>query len=268
MGLPSPEHSLAAVCPDVAARATDCEYLGVPDGKKNRIVAFTLDGQQRVLKVFRQDWAYRVQVWRNPLSRWVSRAFALRSGARARVQAELDGIAGFRAAGFGTFDVLARPQPHVLVFRREEGLPLLDRIREIGAGPETRSHVAHLADDLRRRQESALAADDRRMVHPAPRLAHAWWRPSGELVYFDFEARVNPSLSVPEALPREVEAFFFSLLRNEATSDAATIGVAVDAVGTAALDRWRAHHARDWRWRLSGSRRRRRDVLARVVGSE
>jgi hypothetical protein len=253
---------VATVCglPNVAG----AELLSPPGAKKNVVVGYRHAGDDLVLKVYRQALRYTIQALKNPLSRWISRAFTLRSLARTRVRAELDGIAGFRLAGLRTFDVVAWPRSNALVFRREAGEPLRDLLRERADPRVSRRYVERLGADLRRRQAIACQRNDLRMVHPAPRLQHAWLRPDDTLLYYDFEDRVNPVLRVVEAAAMETESVFFDLLRLPETADPATVEVARQAVGTEVIDRWEEESTRR-RLGLSGSARRRCQVLDTVL---
>ncbi len=240
-------------------------YLSPPDAKKNFVIACRVGDERFVLKVYRQSLRYTLQVLKNPLSRHFSRAFTIRSLAATRVRAELDGIAGFSLAGLRTFEVVARPRRTALLFRHEAGEPLRDVLLREDDTALSRRWVERVAGDLSRRQSLACERDDLRMIHPAPRLQHAWVLPGDELLYYDFEDRVNPALRVREAAAMELENFFFYLLRCPATADAGTIDVARGAVGADALERWTSHAERR-RSALSGSARRRKDVLAAVLG--
>lgn len=266
-GASSASAEAAAVVADVAGvrDVAAAHFLSPTDAKKNLVVAYRVGDERFVLKVYRQALRYTLQALKNPLSRHVSRAFTIRSLAATRVQAELDGIHGFRLAGLRTFDVVDRPRRDALVFRREDGEPLRDRLLRERDPELARRYVARVALDLRRRHEMACRRDDLRMIHPAPRLQHVWLCPDDTLLYYDFEDRVNPALRIDEACAMETEGFFFYLLRCDATADMETIAVAREAVGPDVIGRWRALESHR-RHGLSGSARRRQGVLSAVLG--
>ena len=240
-------------------------FLSPTDAKKNLVVVYHRDGEKLVLKVYRQSFRYTLQAMKNPLSRHFSRAFTIRSLAPTRVRAELDGIEGFRLAGFRTFEVVAQPRRDALVFRHEPGEPLRDVLRREQDVEAARRYVARMARDLARRQAIACERSDLRMIHPAPRLQHVWLMPDDSFLYYDFEDRVNPALRIEEAAAMEAENFFFYLLRTKETADAETIRIARDAVGDAVMKRWSAHDSTRVHG-VSGSARRRRWVLPAVLG--
>lgn len=239
-------------------------YLARPGTKKNIAIAYESRGERFVLKLYRQDLRYAAGAVKNPFPRYGSRAFTLRSLATTRLRAELDGIAGFREAGLETFEVVARPLRNALVFRYEEGSTLRDVLRAEPEPARRRHLVSRLARDLAQRQRTAAARNDLRMIHPAPRVHHAWVRPGGAFAYYDFEDRVNPSLRVAEALAHEVESFFYHLMRLRVTADASTVAAARDALGEEPWERWREERARRPLWWLSGSARRRRQTWEEV----
>ena len=268
-GHPIGKQDAAAFARSVLGRdgVTRARFLSPTDAKKNLVVAYHADGEKLVLKVYRQSFRYTLQAMKNPLSRHFSRAFTIRSLAPTRVRAELDGIEGFRLAGFRTFEVVARPRRDALVFRHERGEPLRDVLRREQDVDVARGYVARMGRDLERRQALACERGDLRMIHPAPRLQHVWLLPDDSFLYYDFEDRVNPALRIEEAAAMETENFFFYLLRTKETSDAETIRIARDAVGDAVMERWSAHDAARVHG-VSGSARRRKWVLPAVLGEK
>jgi hypothetical protein len=240
-------------------------FLSPPDGKKNAVVSYVTDEGKFVLKIYRQDVRYTVQAMKNVVPRYFTRAFTVRSLAPARVRAELAGIAGFREAGFQTFEVVERPRRDALVFRNLPGADLKTILRERADPQVARAFVERVARDLARRQAIALERRDLRMVHPSPRVQHVWVQPDGSFVYYDFEDRVNPGLRIERALANEVECFFFYLLRLEETADPATIALAREALDGAPMQRWRDEREKRRGWRFSGSARRRRGVYPAVL---
>lgn len=264
--LPADKLDAAAFVRQVVGRddVVRARFLSPTDAKKNLVVVYRADGEKRVLKVYRQSFRYTLQAMKNPLSRHFSRAFTIRSLAPTRVRAELDGIEGFRLAGFRTFEVVSRPRRDALVFRHEPGEPLRDVLRRAQDVEAARRYVARMGGDLDRRQAIACERSDLRMIHPAPRLQHVWLLPDDSFLYYDFEDRVNPALRIDEAAAMETENFFFYLLRCKETADLETIRVARDAVGEAVMARWQAHDALRVHG-VSGSARRRRWVLPAVL---
>jgi hypothetical protein len=234
--------------------------VGRLDSKKNTLVRFRHEGRDVVLKVYRQSLRYTLDALRNPLSRWGSRALALRSLPRARIRSEIECNRAFRAAGFGAFEILAQPSPAALLFRFEAGDPLRSEARDPA---KTRELVVRASEELGRRQSAALERSCLWLVHPAPRLKHVFVTPDERLLSFDFEDRVNPSLRLEEALALELISWLSYLGRFEPTAGDDTLAACLRAVGEPAIARMRHYASTRRRGSWSGSFRKRRGILAR-----
>ncbi len=235
------------------------QFLAPWDPKKNALIRFRHGGRDLVLKVYRQNLRYALQAMRNFSSRWGSRALALRSSARQRLQSEVACIRAFAAAGLGTFEIVDQPGPHALVFAFEHGCSLRSLQKR---GEEVTDLVLRATEDLARRQSIARRTNDRYLVHPAPRLTHVWVAPGGRLLYFDFEDRVNPSLRIDEALALELMDWLHYVSRRD--DDRALLRASLEAVGDEGLGRLSAYaNGRRFGW-LSGSFRKHSDVLTVV----
>lgn len=242
-----------------AERAEDVRFLAVPDRRKNWIVGYRLGAESLVLKVFRDTPAYRRQALANPVLTRIVRAYALRLPGPERADAEAAAMSAFRAAGFGTFELVERCAHDALVFRLERGRTLDEVLRDAPVAERVEA-VRRVARDVRDRQVVALRSGERRLVHPFPRLGHVFVTDDGRHLHFDFEGVVNPSLGIEALLGLETESFLAFLAGDRATANPECIDAAVEALGDEVMSRLRRLPARPF-WFLSGSARHRRRRL-------
>ena len=264
MNAPDPVRILSKHAPRWAERAQNVRLLGEWDPKKNAVVGFRRDGRRLVLKVYRHSVRYALQVLKNPISRWGSRAFALRSTAAVRVETEIACGTAFNEAGFATFPIVERTGRTSLLFDLVQGESLRAAVRRLGAGDASRELVERASAELGRRQALALEKRDLRLVHPAPRLQHVWLMQDDGFAYYDFEDRVNPALRIDEALALELQDWLYYVGHADETRDDETLLGAARAVGEDALARLDRYAERRSSARVSGSYRKHAAVHGRV----
>ncbi|MHC4820181.1 MAG: hypothetical protein ACYTDX_00500 [Planctomycetota bacterium] len=232
------KEALRARIPDLARAAEEVRELKGNAGAMSRILQFRSGGERYVLKVFQEprDRPVLRRLHRG-LSRF-TRAHIVDDSIQARVVSERARTEAFRAAGFGTFDLLDAAWPDALLYRFHEGMELRFWMNHHGDDGQRMATVVHLAEDLRRRQALGLERGDFLLIHPFPRMQHVFRERGGRWLYFDFEGTINPALTIEEALGGEVEDFFFNLLRVSWAKGDRFVRAAWDAVGEDAIARW------------------------------
>lgn len=265
---PSPDWTaeLARRLPWTQGRVESVEFLRRPTAKKNRVLAFSVNGERYVLKVYLHDVRYSAKVALGALSTHIVRGFNVRSGVAARVQAEVDGIEAFGRAGYHTFELVERPSRDALLFRYHAGRRLDIMIRDGLDTDSACAYVERIAGDMAARQARVLETGERFLVHPDPRLSIVLIDDEDRLIYHDFEARLNPALGPAELVVGEVQTFLGHLTHVRIDDADRLITTALNALGPEPIARWRRFRPALFA-RMSQRSRKRYDQLSALLAS-
>jgi hypothetical protein len=228
------------------------------------VLAFAVDGERYVLKIYRSASSAAFGALLDVSSRWFTAGSKNRAHPRERLISERDAIKAFNEAGFGTFDLLEQAGDDALLFRFEQGMPLHKRVAVDWPMNRLIEAVSRLATETARRQVRVLQTGDANLIHPDFRLCHVFSTDSGRLLYHDFEAPRRRSRSLPRMLADEVETFLADLIRTPAPDRAALCTAALQGLGGETLERWE-RAGQPVLARLSAARRRRRDAVGALV---